>query len=162
MCDLRDFAGLEQRPELAVRGDRDLVHASAGRERGGGAVRDAVLEDRAEPGDAGRDPDLAEGRVDAGGHAAALLWHDADRGRGERRVDQADAGAAEHEAGDQDGPGRARFDAGHREQAEAGEREPGAEQQAHGDAHAELAGERGDDERQQRHRQEAQAGLHAG
>ena len=42
-------------------------------ERGGG-VRGGhlVLEDRAEAGDAGRDPDLAEGVVDARGHAAAL------------------------------------------------------------------------------------------
>ena len=47
-----------------------------------------VLEERAERGDAGRDADLAEGRVDARAHARALRRDDADRRRGQRRVDE--------------------------------------------------------------------------
>ena len=102
-------------------------------------------------------------RVDARGHAAALGWDDADRRRGERRVDQADADAAEHEAGDQRRPARA----AHRRRSSPAGRAPTssearAEQQAHGDAHAQLARDRRDDERQQRDRQEAQARPAAG
>ncbi len=68
MGDLGDFAGLEQRAQLAVGGAQDFVRLSAGAERRRGAVGDAVLEDGAQPGDPRGDPDLAEGRVDPGGH----------------------------------------------------------------------------------------------
>ena len=76
-----------------------------------------VLEDRAEAGDAGRDPDLAEGRVDARGHAAALVRHDADGGRGKRRIDQADAGPASTKPGISTVQAEVEVSARHRQQA---------------------------------------------
>ena len=73
-------------------------------EVGAHGVGHLLAEDRAEGGDAGGDPDLAEGGVHAAGHAGALDRHDADRGRGERRVDHPDADARHGEARDQVGP----------------------------------------------------------
>ena len=123
-------------------------------------VRDAVLEDRAEPGDAGRDPDLAEGAVDARGHAAARGGHDADRGRGQRRVDQADAGAGEQEArGSAPSSRSVASTAVIASSPPPTSSRPVPSSRRTGTRTRQPPGDRRDDERQQRDRQEAQAGL---
>ena len=77
--------------------------APDGGRRGEGllALVDEVLEDGTPGGDARGDADLAERRVDAGGHAGAPRLHDADGGRRERGVDHADADAGDRQAGQQ-------------------------------------------------------------
>jgi hypothetical protein len=57
-------------------------------------------EDRPVNGDAGRDADLAEGGVDARGHARALGGDDADGRGSEWRVHYPAADAGHDEAGD--------------------------------------------------------------
>ena len=56
-----------------------------------------VAEQRPQQGDPGGDPDLAERRVDARGHAGPLRADDADRRRGQRRIDHADPDAGDDE-----------------------------------------------------------------
>jgi len=63
-----------------------------------------ALEDRSQPRDPGRDAGLAEGVVDARGHAAARVVHHADGRGGQRRVDHAHPRSREHEAGNQRRP----------------------------------------------------------
>ena len=67
---------------------------------------DLAREDRAERRDAGRDPELPEGVVDPRRHPRTLLPDGRDRGRRERRVDEADPDAADQEPGQQDRPAR--------------------------------------------------------
>ena len=109
--------------------------ASAGR-------RPCDGEDRAERGDAGGDPDLAERVVDPRRHPGALHGRRSNRGRRERRVDEADPDTAEHEAGQQhaSSPSSAstRLISQHRERVQ---REPEREQQR-GSARAPSAGPR--------------------
>ena len=125
-----------------------------------GRARDHVLEDRAEAGDAGGDPDLAEGRVDARGHAAAPCGTTPIAVEASGGFTSPMPAPPRMKPGDQDGPRRAR---GRARSSSAGRPRAAparAEQQAHGHAHARAAGDRRHDERQQRDRQEAQAGLH--
>ena len=71
----------------------------------------------------------------------------------------ADAAAGDHEAGEQRGPVVARPDVAHQQQPEADEREPARDEPADAVALRELARDGRDGEREQRDRQEAQAGL---
>ena len=155
-------ADAPEQPERDEVGERRLAGGAPDLRRGGerlGALVDEVLEDRAERRGPGRDADLPERRVDAGGHARALRLDDPDGRRRERRVDQADAAAADHEAGEERGPVVPRPDVAHQQQPGADQREAARDEPAHAEAVGELARERRDEERQQRDGQEAQAGL---
>ncbi len=108
-------------PRLHRRGD---PRAAAGQSGHGGhpgqhLLLHVVREQRPQQGDAGGDPDLAEGGVDARGHAGPLRWHHADGGGGQRRIDDADADAAHDHARDEMGPGRARVEPAHEQQSRA-------------------------------------------
>ena len=70
-------------------------HLVRGVQPGAHVRADLAGEDRPEGGDSGGDADLAEGAVDPRAHARLTRRDDGDRGRGERRVDQADADAAD-------------------------------------------------------------------
>ena len=72
---------------------------------------------------------------------------------------EADAAAGDEEARQQRRPVVARLEAAHQQQPDPDEREAAAEEPADADALGELAGDRRDEEREQRHGQEAQAGL---
>ncbi len=87
------------------------------------AVAELGLEDRAEAGDAHRRADLPGRAVDPGRRAAPARLHHPDRGRGQRRVHEADPDAGEDEAGQERGPVVARVDAVHLHQAEADQRQ---------------------------------------
>ena len=63
------------------------------------AVAHTHLEERPEARDPGGRADLAEGAVDPRSSTAPPRLNDADRRRGKRRVDEADADAGEDEAG---------------------------------------------------------------
>ena len=81
--------------------------AGAGRrEHCVGLGHDLVAEDRSQTGDAGGDPDLAEGRVRSRGHATSLERDNGHRCRRQGRVDQADPYAGQDEAGEQLRPTR--------------------------------------------------------
>ena len=110
--------------------------------RSGQLRGDRALEERAEAGDPGRDPDLAEGAVRARGHARPLRRDDADGGRGERRVREPDPDAGEQEPGQEQRPAGVRVHARHQEQRDADDREAGAHQPARRDARREVAGDR--------------------
>ena len=160
-ADLAEAAERDEVGELAGARVAAGLHVRArdrGSERGRLAV-DHVGEDRAERRDAGGDADLAERRVDPRGHARAVRLDDADRGGGQRRVDRADAAAGDHEPGEQRGPVVAGLDPAHQQQSDADEGEAAGDEPAHAVALGELARERRDEEREQRHGEEAQAGL---
>jgi hypothetical protein len=69
------------------------------------------------------------------------------------------AGAGNEEAGQERSPVVARLEPAHQQQPDPHAREPAAHEPADADALRELAGDRRHEERQQRHGQEAQAGL---
>src|SRR5581483_8921844 len=69
-------------------------------------TRHPGLEDRAEPGDPGRDPDLPERVADPRRHTAHPGIDDADGGGGQRRVHHSDPDAGDDEAGEEGGPSR--------------------------------------------------------
>ena len=118
-------------------------------------TRDLLLEDRAERGDAGCDPDLAERVVDPGGHPAL-------RGSTTPIAAGARVGLtmpmpmpATMKPGSSVVQRGAVRDAAHQHQAEAHDRQPAAEQDAHGQG-GQPARERRGEERDERERQEAQ------
>ena len=97
-------------PRRAVaqrRADGTLVLGQRG---SGGELTDGrgqpVTEQVAQQRDPGRDADLPERGVDTGSHPRLLRADDADRGRGQRWIDQADPDAGHDEARDQVGPPR--------------------------------------------------------
>ena len=96
-----------EQPERDEVGERRVADGAPDLRRRGerlGALVDEVLEDRAERGDAGRDADLAERRVDAARHARPCRLHDTDGAARDRGVRETDAGARDEEARQQDGP----------------------------------------------------------
>ena len=127
-------------------------------ERAAQPVPDAPDEERAEQGDPGRDPHLAEGVVRARGHAAPPPRCHRDRGRRERRVEQAEPDPGDDQAGNDRLPARRGRHAGHEE--EAGADESGAERERHvrGERAERPAGDGGEDGRRDDDREEAQPG----
>ena len=112
----------------AARGD-DFAEAARGvRQQFGELGVDARLEDGAEAGDAGGDPDLAEGGVDPRSHPGFLDRHDGDRRLADAGVGDADADAGDEEADQQRRPLRVGRDAVHQQQADPDHGEPGPEQ----------------------------------
>ena len=111
-------------------------------------------------GDAGGDPDLAEGRVDPRAHPRFLHRHHRDRRLADPRVGDADADAGDEEAGQQRRPAPSRRETpciSSRPTPTSGE--PGPEQDPDRDPVRERAGDRRDDEAEHGQRQEAQARL---
>ena len=122
-------------------------------------VPDRALEQRAECGDPGRDPDLAEGVVDPARHAAALRWNDADRRRREHRVDNSDAKSGDDEARKQRRPMRGGAQPSHHEQPDSDQGKSSAHQKPDRDARRQVARGDGCEERDDREREEPQPGL---
>ncbi len=89
-------------------------------------------------------------------------FDDADGGRRKRRVDEADADTGDKEAGEERRPGRVDGDARHQQQRDAAERESAGQKEPHGHACRQPPGDRRDDEREQRERQEDHARLDGG
>ena len=136
-----------------------LRRARRAGQRADEAARDLALEDRAEPRDAGRDPDLAKRRADARRHPRPRRRDDADRRVGDRGVDRPDPEARDDEPGQERRPVRLRLDAAHEQQPRPDDQQATAKQPARRQPRGEPARHRRGDERQQRHGQQAQAGL---
>lgn len=83
------------------------------------AVAHRRREDRSEHRDAHGDAYLAEGRVDAGGHAGTLRFDHPDRRRRQRRIHEPGADAGDEQPGDEVGPSAVATQTGHEEQPDA-------------------------------------------
>jgi hypothetical protein len=102
---------------------------------------------------------LPEGVVDARRHARPAHVDDADRGRGERRIGDPDAEADQDEAREHHVPVRLPIHGSQRKHAYTDAREADADQQAGRHPRRQAPGERRDDEREERERQDPDTRL---